>query len=82
MYLLKFSPKVSGLVVFVLHPRGGDTLVGCSFVCQLLLFPTATNTTCVPTLAPYYPLPYFVAALLLDLSMRLIRPAKNSICSM
>ena len=36
---LNFSPKVSGVVVFVLYPYGGGTPLGCGSACQLFLVP-------------------------------------------
>ena len=58
MYLLNLSPKVSGLVVFVLHTRGVLSTVVPPV--NFFLFPTTTNSACVPTLGPYYPLPCLV----------------------
>ena len=37
VYLLNFSPKVTGLVMFVLHPRGVGTPIGCGST--YVLFP-------------------------------------------
>ena len=37
LYLLNFSSKVSGLVLFVLHPCGGGTPIGCGSAFQLFL---------------------------------------------
>ena len=39
MFLPNFSPKVSGLVVFVLYPCGGGTPIGYGSACQLFLVP-------------------------------------------
>ena len=77
VYHLNFSPKSSGLVVFVLYPCGGGAPIGCGSARRLFLAPPQPRT---PRL--FYPLvpSIFFSALLLGplwaLSVRLISSAE------
>ena len=53
MYHLNFSPRNSGLVVFVLYPYGGGVPVGYGSAYLLFLAPTATSSICLLPLGPF-----------------------------